>query len=65
MMKKLFAIAFVLLVECAGCLHEPKTKPIKPAYYDNTTNAAIQTNFNEEQYIWETFIFSTNRVDRP
>lgn len=64
MMKKLFAIAFVLLAGCAGCLHEPKTKQMKPEYYDNTTNAVMQTDFNEEQYIWENFEFSTNRIDR-
>lgn len=64
MMKKLFAISFVLLAGCTGCLHEPKTKPMKPVYYDNTTNAVMQTDFNEEQYIWENFEFSTNRIDK-
>lgn len=61
-MKKIIAISLVLL---AGCIHEPDTKPTKPMYYDSSTNAVMQTGFNEEQYIWETFIFSTNRVDRP
>lgn len=64
-MKKLVAISLVLLAGCIGCVNQPKTKPVTPAYYDSNANAAMQTEFNEEQYIWETFIFSTNRVDRP
>lgn len=58
-MKKLIiaALASMLL---AGCCYNPD----KPKYYDNSsTNVIMQTEFNEENYVWESFIFSTNRVD--
>lgn len=32
-------------------------------YYQSPTNGLTQTGFNEEVYVWESFIFSTNRVE--
>lgn len=58
-MKKIIAIAALASLMLFGC----KSKP-QPSYYDggSTTNVIMQTEFNEESYIWESFIFSTNRV---
>lgn len=59
-MKKLIAIAIISSLVLFGC----KTKPQTPTYYDGgSTNVIMQTEFNEENYVWEGFIFSTNRVD--
>ena len=59
-MKKLIAIAVISSLVLFGC----KTKPQTPTYYDGgSTNVIMQTEFNEENYVWEGFIFSTNRVD--
>ena len=59
-MKKIIAIAILSCLMFAGC----KSKPQNPSYYDGeSTNVIMQTEFNEENYVWEGFIFSTNRVD--
>lgn len=60
-MKKIIAIAALSCLILFGC----KSKPQNPSYYDggSTTNVIMQTEFNEETYVWESFIFSTNRVN--
>lgn len=58
-MKKIITIAIFASLMLFGC----KSKP-QPSYYDGgSTNIIMQTEFNEENYIWEGFIFSTNRVN--
>ena len=60
MMKKIIAIVTLSCMLLFGC----KSKPQTPTYYDGgSTNVIMQTQFNEENYVWEGFIFSTNRVD--
>ena len=60
-MKKIIAIATLSCLMLFGC----KSKPQNPQYYDgrNNTNVMMQTEFNDETYVWESFIFSTNRVN--
>ena len=60
MMKKIIAIITLSCLLLFGC----KSTPQIPTYYDGgSTNVIMQTQFNEENYVWEGFIFSTNRVD--
>ena len=60
-MKKFAFIALTSFL-IFGC----KTNPQNQTYFDNetvNTNILMQTEFNDEIYVWENFIFSTNRVD--
>ena len=59
-MKNIIIITIVSCLMLFGC----KSKPENSSYYNNTTNTIMQTQFNEEHYVWEGFIFSTNRVDK-
>lgn len=60
-MKKIIAIVALSCLMLFGC----KSKPQSPMYYDgkSTTNSIMQIEFNKETYVWESFIFSTNRVN--
>lgn len=51
-----FALSAILV---CGCVSSKETD-----YYFNTqTNATLQTSFDEEVYVWENFVISTNRVE--
>ena len=55
MFKKLL-IAFIVAVSLVGC----KTKV---EYYDPENTVISSPDFNQETYVWESFNFSTNRVN--
>ena len=49
------------LIVC-GCCSEPKIQVI---HNDKTvTNTIQKASFQDESYVWESWLFSTNRVDR-
>ena len=48
----------------AGCIHLGCDNEPKSVFYQSPTNTPAGTAFNEEVYVWETFIFSTNRVEK-
>lgn len=58
MIKKLIAVV-LLSAMLIGCKSESQ-------YYNNQggTNVIFSTNFNEEHYVWEGFLFPTNRTER-
>lgn len=60
-MKKivLIAIAATMLLVC-GCKSENTIHVIK----SDTQTEVTGSGFNEEHYIWEGFIFTTNRVEK-
>lgn len=58
MKKLIYAIAIAAAVSVAGC------KSDSFFIIDNDRNASQQTSaFNDETYIWESWLFSTNRVN--
>ncbi len=66
-MKKISTLALVLtlLVGCAACDScNPNKK--NQFYQTNPTGTVqnVQSDFNQEHYIWENFIFTTNRVNQ-
>ena len=57
-MKKLFAALTIIGVMCfSGCVSEKNCSGSSSK--TNTTFSA----FNDETYVWESFIFTTNRVN--
>jgi hypothetical protein len=59
---KILGIVAVSLFLICGCKNgKGKTDG---GYYPAQTNSVIQSGFNEEVYVWEDFIFSTNRVEK-
>ena len=64
-MKKIleFVTIFTILASIlSGCLSSGK-KTGGNQYYPSQTNSLVGDGFNEEVYVWEGFIFSTNRVN--
>ena len=51
----LIIAAFLVALLLVGCKSEPK-------YYSPDTSIS-SPNFNQEQYVWEDFYFTTNRVN--
>jgi len=53
-------IAVIAAVVCmfAGCISGNDDN-----FYNTPTNATMQTDFGSDVYVWEGFIFSTNRVE--
>ena len=63
-MKKLI-IAFVIACSLlAGCINDkPANNDVSEAdLIGSKTNVVFQIQFNEERYIWESFLFPTNRT---
>jgi uncharacterized protein YcfL len=58
-MKKLASLVLiaVLLFGCTSTDENVMNQPM------GDSNVIMSTGFNEEVYVWETFIFSTNRVE--
>lgn len=56
-----YLVVFALLgINFSGCsLFSRKTGD---NYYPSQTNSVMQAGFNEEVYVWEGFVFSTNKV---
>ena len=52
----IISISFLLI----GC--SIKSKNTNEEYYPTPTNQVMKVDFNEEVYVWENFVFSTNRV---
>ena len=52
----IISISFLLI----GC--SIKSKNNNKEYYPAPTNQLMKVDFNEEVYVWENFIFSTNKV---
>lgn len=66
-MKKIVFSAIVALSVC-GCFKKKDQSvepsgPIGPVVVVET-NKFMQVKFNEETYIWESLIFTTNRVEK-
>lgn len=64
-MKKIAAIALagaVLAVSLAGCM--TKIQVIDDGSSSSAEQQRMSSGFNDETYIWESWTFSTNRVDR-
>lgn len=58
MKKFIYAIIIASVIYVAGC------KSNSFFIIDNNKNASQQTGaFNDETYIWESWLFSTNKVD--
>ena len=58
-MKKIAVIMFIASLLAAGCAcKEKKTFSDQPAM----TNVIQSADFNQEHYIWEQFLFPTNRT---
>lgn len=54
----IISISFLLI----GC--SIKNKNINEEYYQSQTNQVMKVDFNEEVYVWENFVFSTNKVSK-
>lgn len=61
---KILSILMFSATLLAGCIHSGYNNEPKGNYYQSPTNTPTGTAFNEEVYVWETFIFSTNRVEK-
>lgn len=59
--KVLLALS-LSLATVGGCKTEPTPQP-EVHYAPPPTNQLQATDFNKEVYVWESFIFSTNRVE--
>lgn len=57
---KIFLAAFLTMFSVCGCKN--LWNGGKNEYYNTPTNSVIQAGFNDEVYVWEDFVFSTNRV---
>jgi len=66
MMKftKILSILTFSATLLAGCIHSGCDNEPKGNFYQSPTNTPAGTAFNDEVYVWETFIFSTNRVEK-
>lgn len=63
-MKKAI-ITFILACSLlAGCIHDKTAGNDVPEsdLIGSKTNTVFQIQFNEERYIWESFLFPTNRT---
>lgn len=54
-MKKIIA-ALLIALFVVGCKTQTQN------YYDPPATVVSSPDFNQEQYVWESFNFSTNRV---
>ena len=61
-MKKIL-ITLLIALTIFGCRNSKEQKYENPKI-QNTTNYTFSAEFNQENYIWENFIFSTNRVTK-
>lgn len=64
-MKKILLILSMSLI-FTGCISECNDCNYEPNYQYPTVKDEVLifgTDFNEEHYIWESFIFPTNRTD--
>lgn len=52
----IISLSFLLI----GCYI--KSKNTNEEYYLSPTNQVMKVDFNEEVYVWENFVFSTNKV---
>ena len=58
MLKKLSILALAALIAGCSFFKEPEKEPI----VQNDAQVIMQNSFNEEQYVWESFQFPTNRT---
>lgn len=61
MAKKLIALFLVAVVSLCGCCSKT---PDKSNTYTDMNSSPTQSGFNDESYIWEIFVFPTNRTER-
>ena len=61
-MRRALLVAALLLAAASGCKCTPTPQP-EVHYAPPATNQLQATDFNKEVYVWEGFIFSTNRVE--
>lgn len=57
-MKRL--LIALMVATFAACLCGCATAPDRPKYGAKS----VQRDFNHENYVWESFLFPTNRTDR-
>lgn len=67
-MKKILSIVTIAaMMLIAGCISDGDCTDC--TFTNNNGNSCIQTNvtsqagFNSEEYVWENFVFSTNKVN--
>lgn len=58
MFKKISVLALAALITGCSFFKEPE----KESAARNDAQVIMQNNFNEEQYVWESFQFPTNRT---
>lgn len=64
-MKKMIAyglVALALLSGVGGCI--TKIQVIDDGSNNTNKVQKVESGFNEETYVWESWLFSTNRVDK-
>ena len=64
-MKKMIAcslVALALLSGVGGCI--TKIQVIDDGSSNTNKVQKVESGFNEETYVWESWLFSTNRVDK-
>lgn len=64
-MKKMIAcglVALALLGGVGGCI--TKIQIIDDGSSNTNKVQKVESGFNEETYVWESWLFSTNRVDK-
>ena len=64
MKKKIIAIVFasLFLAGIGGCV--TKIQVIDDGSSNTNKVQKVESGFNEETYVWESWLFSTNRVDK-
>ena len=58
-MIKKFLIASLFAILIAGCMSDGKQEPAIPSVQNEEV---MMIDFNQEVYIWENFLFPTNRT---
>ena len=64
MAKKLIALFLVAAVLLCGCCSKTPDKSNTYTDVTVTNSSPTQSGFNDESYIWEIFVFPTNRTER-